>query len=308
MEPVNVALVLSGGGARGCAHIGVIRILEQSGFRISSVAGTSMGALIGGIYAAGGMEKFSGWISSLDRMEILKMTDITISSSGFVKGNKIIDKMKEIIPDRNIEDLPIPYCAVATDIINKKEKLFCSGNLYDAIRASISIPTLFQPFYIGGNYYVDGGLVNQIPVNRVVRTAGDILVAVDVGSAIPVISAEYQSKPGTFQNDQVELKDNSFLVKHLRKIEKIQRKFNHMLIPGNKESIGIFNLSNRSIGIMMRRISDLMLDRYPPDILIQISKESYSSYDFYKAQEIIKEGERAALEAITRYNSGRIVQ
>lgn len=308
MEPVNVALVLSGGGARGCAHIGAIRILEQNGFRISSVAGTSMGALIGGIYAAGGMERFSGWISSLDRLEILKMTDITISSSGFVKGNKIIDRMREIIPDRNIEDLPIPFCAVATDIINKKEKIFNTGNLYDAIRASISIPTVFQPFYTDGNYYVDGGLVNQIPVNRVSRMQGDILVVVDVGAAIPPVREKRGNKITKEQSEQRKIKEDSLLLKELKKIEKIKAKFNHMLVPDSKKSIGIFNLSNRSIGIMMRRISDLMLDRYPPDILIQVSKESFSSYDFYRAEEIIKVGELAALDAITRYNNGRIAQ
>lgn len=308
MEPVNVALVLSGGGARGCAHIGAIRILEQNGFRISSVAGTSMGALIGGIYAAGGMERFSGWISSLDKLEILKMTDITISSSGFVKGNKIIDRMREIIPDRNIEDLPIPFCAVATDIINKKEKIFNTGNLYDAIRASISIPTVFQPFYTDGNYYVDGGLVNQIPVNRVSRMQGDILVVVDVGAAIPPVREKRGNKITKEQSEQRKIKEDSLLLKELKKIEKIKAKFNHMLVPDSKKSIGIFNLSNRSIGIMMRRISDLMLDRYPPDILIQVSKESFSSYDFYRAEEIIKVGELAALDAITRYNNGRIAQ
>ncbi len=295
MEPVNVALVLSGGGARGCAHIGAIRKLDESGFRITSVAGTSFGALIGGIYAAGGLETFSKWVSSLDRMEILKLTDITISSSGFVKGKKIIDRMREIIPDRKIDDLPIPFCAVATDILNKRERVFSSGDLYDAIRASISIPTVFQPFFTDGNYYVDGGLVNQIPVNRVARRDGDILVVVDVGANIP------------YEGHEDKIVDVR-LAKYRARIDKIQKKFNHLLVNESKKSskgIGLFNLSNRSIGIMMRRISDLMLERYPPDMLIQISKESFSTYDFYKAEEIIKEGERAAVKAISLYKSGR---
>ena len=296
MEPVSAALVLSGGGARACAHIGAIRRLEESGFRITSVAGTSMGALIGGIYAAGGLEAFSNWISSLDTMEILKITDITISSSGFVKGKKIFDKFNDIIPDRKIEDLSIPFCAVATDIINKKERVFSSGALYDAIRASISIPTVFQPFFTDDSYYVDGGLVNQIPVNRVARNDGDILIVVDAGANIPY---------------ETNLSSDVSLSRYREKIERMQKKFNLLLLNENKKSkkgIGIFNLSNRSIGIMMRRISDLMLERYPPDILIQISKESFSTYDFYKAAEIIREGERAAEKAISLYNSGKKVQ
>ncbi len=229
-------------------------------------------------------------------MEILKITDITISSSGFVKGKKIIDKFNDIIPDRKIEDLPIPFCAVATDILNKKERVFSSGALYDAIRASISIPTVFQPFFTDDSYYVDGGLVNQIPVNRVARRDGDILIVVDAGANIP-----YESNPSS----------DVSLSGYREKIESMQKKFNMLLLnesKKNKKGIGIFNLSNRSIGIMMRRISDLMLERYPPDILIQISKESFSTYDFYKAGEIIREGERAAEKAISLYNSGKKVQ
>jgi len=299
MVKKSVALVLSGGGARGCAHIGAIKILEECGFKITSVAGTSMGALVGGIYSSGGLKVFEEWISSLDRMEILKLTDITISSKGFVKGKKIMDKMREIIPGHKIEELPVPFCAVATDITNRQEVVFDRGELYDAIRASISIPTVFQPFKVGKNYYVDGGLVNQIPVNRVKRIDGDILVVVDVGANIPYEKNVPEEMPGHVQHD-------GLLDKYQEKIKEIQEKFSHYLPARDREAhIGIFNLSNRSIGIMMRRISDLMLEQYPPDILINISKESYSTYDFYKAEEIIKEGELAARKAITLYNTCR---
>lgn len=115
----NVALVLSGGGARGFAHIGAIKVLENHGYTITSVAGTSMGALVGGIYASGRISEFEEWVSSLDVMEILKLTDISLSSKGFVKGTRVIDKLKEIVHDRDIEDLPIPYCAIATDLIRE---------------------------------------------------------------------------------------------------------------------------------------------------------------------------------------------
>jgi NTE family protein len=281
----NVALVLSSGGARGCAHIGAIKILEQNGFKITSVAGTSMGALVGGIYATGQLRQFEEWLTSLDKMEVLRLTDFTISTKGLVKGRKVIDRMKEIVPDQNIEDLPIPFCAVATDIIKKTEVVFTKGNLYDAIRASISIPTVFQPLEIGEQYLVDGGILNPLPVNRVTRHEGDLLVLVDVNSPVPFLK----------KNVETNHLNGS---KHLELVKKIQDKLNRLTPTKKNEDIGIFNLSNRSIGIMMQKITELTLERCKPDLLISISKESYNTYDFYKAREIIQEGELATKDAL----------
>ena len=290
MKKRNVALVLSSGGARGCAHIGAIKALEQNGFNITSIAGTSMGALVGGIYATGQLQLFEDWISSLDMMEVLKLTDFSISKKGLVKGEKVINKIRQIVPERNIEDLAIPFCAVATDIIQGTETVFTEGDLYEAIRASISIPTVFQPLRLNDHYYVDGGLTNPIPVNRVKRFDDDLLVVVDVSAPIP-----YQKKI----IESIQPANN----KYSEKIELIKAKFNS-LIPSQKksENIEIFNLSNRSIGTMMRKISELTLEKHQVDLLISISKESFSTYDFYKAKEIIKEGEEVTLNALKDFN------
>jgi NTE family protein len=290
MKKRNVALVLSSGGARGCAHIGAIKALEQNGFNITSIAGTSMGALVGGIYATGQLQLFEDWISSLDMMEVLKLTDFSISKKGLVKGEKVINKIRQIVPERNIEDLVIPFCAVATDIIQGTETVFTEGDLYEAIRASISIPTVFQPLRLNDHYYVDGGLTNPIPVNRVKRFDDDLLVVVDVSAPIP-----YQKKI----IESIQPANN----KYSEKIELIKAKFNS-LIPSQKksENIEIFNLSNRSIGTMMRKISELTLEKHQVDLLISISKESFSTYDFYKAKEIIKEGEEVTLNALKDFN------
>ena len=283
----NVALVLSSGGARGYAHIGAIRVLEQHGFRITSIAGTSMGALVGGIFATGQLHLFEEWIRLLDIKEVLRLTDFSISKKGFLKGKKVIEKIKEIIPDRNIEDLPVPFCAVATDIIEGTEIVFTEGDLYEAIRASISIPTVFQPHQIGTRYFVDGGLMNPIPVNRVKRSGNDLLVVVDVSAPIP-----YERK----DIEPEQLTDN----KYARQIKLIKEKLN-IVIPAKKNTvdIGIFNISNKSIGTMMRKISELTLEKHHPDMLISISRESFSTYDFYKAKEIIQEGEAATLKALS---------
>ena len=284
----NIALVLSSGGARGYAHVGAIKVLKKNGFRITSIAGTSMGALVGGIYATGQLELFEEWACSLDIREVLRLTDFTISKKGLVKGKKVIEKIKEIVPDRNIEDLTVPFCAVATDIIEGKEVVFTSGNLYEAIRASISIPTVFQPFRIGKSYFVDGGLMNPIPVNRVRRMDNDLLVVVDVSAPIP-----YEKK--VTENEH--FADS----KYSEQIRIIKEKVSN-LMPSKKmeEDLGIFNLSNKSIGTMMRKISELTLEKHRPDLLISISKESFSTYDFYKAKEIIEEGEEAALNALKK--------
>ena len=260
----NIALVLSSGGARGCAHIGAIKVLNQNGYNITSVAGTSMGALVGGIYATGQLEQFEDWISSLDIKEVLRLTDFSISKKGLLKGKKVIDKIKQIVPERNIEDLSIPFCAVATDIIKETEFVFTEGNLYEAIRASISIPTVFQPVKISNRYFVDGGLTNPIPVNRVKRYKDDLLVVVNVSSPVP-----YEKK----LTEAEKLSDS----KYSEQIKLIKEKLNNLIPTKKTDDIGIFNLTNNSIGTMMRKISDLTLEQQKPDLLINISKEAFGN-------------------------------
>lgn len=281
----DVALVLSSGGARGFAHIGAIKVLEQQGYNITSVAGTSMGALVGGIYATGKLKEFEEWVCSLDRMEVLRLTDLTISNKGLVKGIRIIDRIKEIVPDRKIEDLPIPFCAVATDILKGREQVFTEGDLYDAIRASISIPTVFLPFRIGADYFVDGGVVNPVPINRVKRNGSDLLAVVAVNANIPC-----ENKPA-----QEEKPDDN---KYLKRIRQIQAKLSIDIPKNKKDDIGIFNLTNRSISIMLNQIASLTLAGQEVDIMVRISKEAFGTYDFYKAAEIIKEGESATMKAL----------
>jgi len=142
----NVALVLGSGGARGVAHIGVINELIKQGYKITSISGTSMGALVGGMHASGELKIFENWMRSLSKHDVFKLVDFTLSLNGIIKGNKVLKAMKNKVPDRKIEDLLISFTCVATDIINGKEIVFKRGSLYDAIRASISIPSVFMPF------------------------------------------------------------------------------------------------------------------------------------------------------------------
>ena len=183
MEKRKVALVLGGGGARGVAHIGAIEALEEAGFEITAVAGTSMGALVGGMYAAGHLDLFKEWMCELDRYKVLSLVDFTFSAEGLVKGNRVIQALKQLVPDVRIEELPIPIAAVAADLMTGREVVFDRGGLYDAIRASISIPSVFQPMRMGDMVLIDGGTVNPLPLNRVRRRSGELLVAVDVSAS-----------------------------------------------------------------------------------------------------------------------------
>jgi NTE family protein len=251
----SIALVLSSGGARGMAHIGIIEELEKHGYKITSVAGSSMGALVGGIYAAGKLPVLKEWLCSLDKKGVFDLIDFTFSSKGLIKGDRIIKRLKKMIPDQKIEDLKIPFCAVATDIVNCREIVFNSGSLYDAIRASISIPTVFVPFIFNENQLVDGGVVNPIPVNRVKRKKNDLLVVSNVNARISCI----ENLP--------DLKSDHY---------------------------GYFRLIKKSISLMIHQISMLTIEKYQPDILINVSRDSLDTFVFYKAAVIIKIGEQAA--------------
>lgn len=176
----DVALVLSSGGAKGLAHIGAIEELEAHGYHISSIAGCSMGALIGGVYAAGKLEEFREWMKTVNKKKMLELTDFSLSLNHLVKGKKIIEAIMEFVPDVAIEDLPIPFCVVATDLKAGKEVLITKGSLFQAIRASISIPSFYEPVQRDDMILVDGGIVNPTPLNRVQRQPEDILVGIDV--------------------------------------------------------------------------------------------------------------------------------
>ena len=193
MKKRKAALVLAGGGARGVAHIGAIEELERQGFEIAAVAGTSMGALVGGVYASGRLTEFKEWMCTLDKYKVFGLVDFTLSSEGLVKGDRVIKAMQELVPDVRIEQMPVPFAAVAADLLTGREVVLDRGGLYEAIRASISIPSVFRPVHRDGMVLVDGGTVNPLPLNRVRREEGDLLVAVDV-------SAPFGADPTTRAN------------------------------------------------------------------------------------------------------------
>jgi len=255
----NIALVLSGGGARGLAHIGVINELIRQDFKITSIAGTSMGALVGGMCASGQLTSFQKWICSLTKKDMLSLVDINLYGKGFIKGEKIIEAINSKFTNCNIEDLEIPFCAVATDVTEEKEVHFTNGKLFDAVRASVSIPTVFTPYELDGKYYVDGGLVNQVPINCVKRTKGDKVVVV-------YVNAKNDNSP---PDKSVEEKENNGGV-----LDTIKQKVATILPPFSDSGLGLFNLIDKSLSIMLHTISEISMKNINPDILIEISRET----------------------------------
>lgn len=287
----NVALVLSGGGARGIAHIGVIEELEKQGYKIQSIAGTSMGSLVGGVYATGKIQEFKDWMYTLYKIDVFKLIDFTLSTYGIIKGDKVFKTMKAFIPDMNIEDLKIPYAAVAADIINNKEVVFTKGSIYEAIRASIAIPTVFTPVKTDDGLLVDGGVVNNIPVNRVKRTPNDILIVVNVNAHIPVYT------PAMLEKDRE--KKESIYQKKITEFRNQLQKINPL---NNDKKIGYFDLINKTINLMIYHNAYLTFEQHSPDLMINVSHESCGTMDFYKAEEMVEIGRYAANKSLKEFN------
>ncbi|RLD61338.1 MAG: patatin [Bacteroidetes bacterium] len=286
----SVALVLSSGGSRGVAHIGVIDELIEQGYNITSISGTSMGALVGGMYASGELKIFEKWMCSLSKYDVFKLVDFTLSLNGIVKGTKVLKEMKNIVPDRQIEDLKIPFICIATDIVNGKEVVFENGSLYDAIRASISIPTVFMPFEKNGLKLVDGGVLNPLPIDKIKRNDNDILIVVNVNSDKEYIKLAKENVLAELNASQTNY------------LSKIQHRINDIIPINKRDKLGYYNLLNNTTSLMIQKISQLTIEKYKPDIIIEIPKKSFGTYEFYKSEEIIKLGIKATKKALIKYH------
>jgi len=281
----KVALVLSSGGSRGLAHIGVINELVKQGFQITSVSGSSIGSVIGGLYAMGKLDEFTQMVSTLSKRDVLGLMDFTITTNGLLKGKRIFDKMKTFIPDMNIEDMPIPFTAIATDILHEKEVVFTKGSFYKAVRASVAIPAVFTPVKFTDTILVDGGVLNPIPIKHVIRKDYDILIVVNL----------YGGKNGNIPKEKKI--DNGGYLSGLKKT------LSKLISTGDKHSLGYYSLLNSTSSAMIHRIANMSIEKYKPDIVINIPCNSAGTFDFFRAEELIELGEKTATEAIRIYLS-----
>ena len=302
----DVALVLGSGGARGLAHIGAIEELEARGYRIRSIAGCSMGAMIAGMYAAGQLQDAKEWFLQVDQQVILKMVDLSISLNSLVKGDRVIRELEKVVPDQQIQSLNIPCAIVAADLISADEVVFRSGSLFEAIRASMSIPLFFQPVQRGHKLLIDGGTLNPLPLNRVKRTKGDLLVAMNISGKdsmqIKKPEPSYFAKAAELiEQHGIQLSPTLLNLKKRIEQKEEERLENQDL----RGMVNYFSLADRMSDIQIQQNTHLMLQLMPPDILATMPQYAYSTFDFDRAEEIIEQGRMLMREAIDRYEIGK---
>ena len=291
----KVALVLSSGGARGMAHIGVIEELEKLDFEIHSISGTSIGAVVGGIYATGKLNEFAEWAKNLHRLDVYNLMDFSVTTNGFIKGIKVFNELKKFIPDQPIEDLKIPFAAVAGDAQNRKEIIFREGPLFRALRASVSIPGIIVPYRLDGTDLVDGGVVNPLPIDHVQRIKADLLVAVNLNS-----STTYKKPKYDMATQQKNEQQYNLLLKKIKETLGLVKNHNN----SKSKRLGYYEVLNASLNMMQEKLSELTLEKHQPDLLVKIPKTACKTFEFYRTNEMIEAGREEFLKSYTIWKNG----
>ncbi|MFY1019613.1 patatin-like phospholipase family protein [Ectopseudomonas khazarica] len=331
----KVALVLGSGGARGYAHIGVIEELQARGYEIGCIAGCSMGAVVGGIFAAGKLREYREWTESLDYLDVLRLLDVSFRL-GAIRGERVFGRIQEIVGEVDIENLDIPFTAVATDLTNQQEIWFQEGCLHQAMRASAAIPSLFTPVVQGKRMLVDGGLLNPLPIVPVVSSHCDLIIAVNLNATnhthyqLPVIE-----RPAALKGriDQMMSSLGSRLPSFRRKSEdevlllaegQLQADdISPAAAPSHDDDeaapksasgshvaefsgpASLLELVNQSFEVMQTSLAQYKIAGYPPDILINVPKRVCRFFEFYKAPELIMLGRQIARDTLDKYESER---
>lgn len=280
--------MLGSGGARGLAHIGVIHWLEEHDFHIQSVSGCSMGALIGGIYAAGMLDEYESWVRAIKKTDIVKLLDLSWGKSGLVKGDKIINTLTELVGDVVIEDLPVAFTAVATDILHGKEVWINSGSLFDAIRASISLPLFFTPFRFNGIDLIDGGVLNPVPIAPTFGDTTDLTIAVSLGGKAINKTEKIVEKDLSNENTGPLTKQITAFVENLK--SPAERNI--------KKDWGAYEIANQAFEAMQGTIARQKLAAYPAEHLIEIARNACRTLEFDRASEMIDLGYNRAQECL----------
>ncbi len=288
-EKPTVALALGAGGAKGLAHIGVIEEIEAQGFRIVAIAGSSMGALIGGIHAMGKLDVYRDWVCALARLDVLRLVDWTFSGGGLIKGERIIGTLRGLIGDTLIEELPLAFTAVATDLDREREVWLARGSLFDAIRASIAVPTVFRPHHLHGHRMVDGALLNPVPVTPLIGADAEYLLAVSVDGPAEAMAAPEPVEGEPLDEASYGQRIGEFIARLIPHGENQPRE------PGTLDTL------NQAMDLMQANLSRLRLAVYEPDLLIELPRNIASVYEFYRARELIERGRAQARKALAEW-------
>ncbi|WP_052348167.1 patatin-like phospholipase family protein [Imhoffiella purpurea] len=293
----SVSLALGSGGARGLAHIGIIECLIDQGYRIASISGASMGSLIGGIYAAGELDAYKRWVCSLGRTDVLRFLDFAFSGDGLLKGDRIMDRLREMVGERQIEDLPVTFTAVATDIERQREVWISEGPLFDAVRASIAVPGIFTPYEYQGMTLVDGGLLNPVPIAPTFRDFTDLTIAVNLNAKTPqsrrtdTLPASKRREPEADQGYQA-------------RIRQFLDTIGSNLVGSGDQRFGVFELTTRSFETMQNAIAATKIAAYRPDVIIDVPRDASAAHEFHRARELIELGYALAESAMEPRRAG----
>lgn len=310
----RVALVLGSGGARGYAHIGVIEELEARGYEIIGVSGCSIGALIGGLYAAGKLQDYKEWVTGLNYFDLFRLVDVTWSPMGAIKGEKVMDVIASMVNGRSIESLPIPFTSVATDLINQKEVWFQEGSLERAIRASVAVPGVITPIQHKGRTLVDGGLLNPLPITPAVAWHADLIVAVNVTAQSSSVALDELMFDWSESNKKGP--DPSAVGEWMHRIKgragDLLGRLNFWEGPENEPigqgegtdtNWGKLNIVIQSFETTQAALAQYKIAGYPPDILIEVPRSACSSYEFHRASELIELGRRLATKHLEKWEA-----
>jgi len=331
-----VALALGSGGARGYAHIGVIEALRTRGYEIVGIAGSSMGAMVGGLQAAGRLDEFADWAKSLTQRTILRLLDPSISAAGVLRAEKILDAVRDILGPVSIEQLPIPYTAVATDLLAGKSVWFQRGPVDEAIRASIAIPGVIAPHALDGRLLADGGILDPLPMAPIAAVNADLTIAVSLsGSEVGGIGDNRDAEPGaTVEWLNRMVRSTSALLDTAAARSLLDRPTARALLSrfGGPDSwsddpdaepteadgvdpdavadvpgvpkLGSFEVMNRTIDIAQSALARHTLAAYPPDVLIEVPRSTCRGLEFHRAAEVIAAGRALADEALDALEAG----
>jgi NTE family protein len=318
-DRIRVALALGGGGARGYAHIGVIQVLEEQGYEIVGISGASMGALVGGVHAAGGLDDYAAWVTSLTQRDVLRLLDPSLRTPGVIRGDRVMSHVRELLAGVAIEELPVPFTAVATDLLARKEVWFQQGPLEAAIRASIALPSFITPVMLNGRLLADGGIMNPVPIAPLSALHADVTVAVSLaggpddqpGSA-PVHESG-RPRPAAEWRDRY--RRGAAQVLESSTAHRIAGWFGagrddaaaeppEPEVPADEvfgelpPGLGVLDVMELSLEAIQSVVARYRLASYPPDVLISVPKSACRTLDFHRGAEMIALGRLVAAAAL----------
>lgn len=323
---MRAAVVLGSGGARGYAHVGALEVIAERGFEIVAISGTSMGALVGGVAAADRLEEYTAWARSLTQREVWRLLDLSLTApGGAIRAERIIAKVAEILDGASIENLPVPFTAVATDVNARREVWFQHGPVEHAIRASIAIPGVITPVVINGRTLVDGGLINPVPIEPTSAVDADVTIAVslngsrmaqETGAPVKVtsehhpfeeIAARLRRATGALENERLRALTSRLSVGGHRGEDGDGAGSTGTVAggvdPGQAamplpSDIGVLDLLTMSFDTMSALISRYRMAGNPPDVLVTVPSNAVRTLDFHRAAEMIDLGRRLTTEAL----------